>query len=365
MKKKFFISAGDPSGDTHAAKLMLSLKAIYPEAEFHGIGGLEMQKVGLTPVVEFKQIAVAGFWEVIKKYNFFKSLLNKCFNHITKENFDAFIPIDYPGFNIRLASLVKQSNVPVIYYIAPQLWAWGKNRANKLRGAVDKLLVVFPFEENYFSDFNIDTTFVGHPILDDARFNNPLPNNREKIIAFFPGSRKLEIKRHLEILNQTLEILKNKLDGYQFAAACGKYIDKDYLRKELHPVFNIDMTSNFLFEKAEAGTIKTGTSNLEAALAGLPFTMFYKASAINYLIGKNLINTKHVSLVNILLKKSTVKEFIQNDAQPIEIAREVIRIVKDDVYKQTMLNDFNSIRNLLGNKGASDKAAQIITEFIK
>ena len=202
-KKRIFISAGEPSGDLHAARLMAEIKKIYPEIEFVGLGGNRMEAEGLRSIIPISELSVVGFWEVAKKYRFFKEVLNKCTEIISSGDIDLFIPVDYPGFNMRLAANAKKAKVPVVYYIAPQLWAWGKDRAKKLARVCDRLLVLFPFEEEYFSSFGINTTFVGHPLLDNSMFDEVDPADKKNIIAFLPGSRIQEIKRHGRLIRET------------------------------------------------------------------------------------------------------------------------------------------------------------------
>lgn len=357
---KIFISAGDPSGDIHSARLISALKEINPELEFIGIGGPEMAKVGFQSIVDIEEISVVGFWEVIKKYGFFTNLLKKSAEIIASDEITAFIPVDYPGFNIRLAASAKAANKKVIYYIAPQLWAWGKQRAKKLQGTIDLLLVVLPFEKEYFEKFGLRTEFIGHPLLDDPFFDK-INENRDKIISFFPGSRKQEIEKHLPLYSDTASILENKLPDYEFYISGARTLPKELFRRFLiNDRRRFSQGSRELMGRSAAAVIKTGTSNLEAALAGLPYAMAYKAGFINYLIGKNLINLDYVSLPNILLNKAIIREFIQTDASPNNIANEIIKIVNDNKYRLSMLNDFEEVKIILGEKGAAKRAAEII-----
>jgi lipid-A-disaccharide synthase len=360
--KKIFISAGDPSGDIHAARLIKAFKKLEPDFQFIGIGGPEMEKQGFKSIADLEDISVVGFWEVIKRYGFFKKLLKRSADLIASDDVIAFVPVDYPGFNIRLASKAKENHKKVLYYIAPQLWAWGKERAKKLTGNVNKLMVVFPFEKDYFQDYGIDTEFVGHPLMDDPYFDE-INTKREKIIAFFPGSRKQEIEKHTNLYSQTASILENKLKEHKFvisgARKFPKEIYKDFLINDRR---EFEINSRKLFTTAECGIIKTGTSNLEAALAGMPFAMAYKAGLVNYMIGKNLLNLDYVSLPNILMKKEVVKEYIQNDANPKNLSDEILRIVEEKDYTDKMINDFKQLRNILGEKGAAKNAAKIILD---
>lgn len=360
----YLVIAGDPSGDIHAANLIREIKKRDSEARFTGIGGPEMRKAGLDSIIPMKQVSVVGFWEVAKKYFFFKGLINQIKSILDSGNIDKFIPVDYPGFNIRIATHAKKVNVPVDYYIAPQLWAWGKNRAAKLRGAVDRLLVAFPFEEEYFGKFGLNTEFVGHPLLDLPEFANPTKgyHQREKIIAILPGSRRQEVIKHAPLVSGIIEEVNRNLPGFKIGIAKSSNIDEtDYERY-------LNLKNTILFENSRelisisiAGAVKTGTSNLEAALAGMPFAMFYKTSLFTYQMGKSLINLPYLSIVNILENKVLVKEFIQSDARPENIFGEIRKIATDEGYFEKYRENFAKIRQMLGSSGAAARAAEIIT----
>lgn len=368
MAKKIFISAGDPSGDVHAAKLMHEIKNIAPDINFIGIGGNKMQAQGLQSIIPLEQISIVGFWEVLKNASMFRKLINDTKEILKYEKPDVFIPVDYPGFNIKIAAFAKSINIPVYYYIAPQLWAWGKNRAAKLAGNVDQLFVVFPFEEKYFSDFGINTRFVGHPLLDIPKLSAIPPElaDRENLIAILPGSRLQEVKKHLPLLNSTINTLRPRVSGYKFGIACSGNISKDYYYSALDKNNDIELYDDSLglMLKSKVGIVKTGTSNLEAALCGMPFSMFYLASLISYIIGKSLMNIEHVSLVNILLKKGIINEFIQKDANATNISNDILNILNDNNRYNEIISAFSDIKNILGEGGASKLSSKIIMKQI-
>jgi lipid-A-disaccharide synthase len=362
--KKIFIVAGEPSGDLHAARLMRELKIVLPEVEFHGIGGDNMEREGLKSLVALKEISVVGFWEVAKKYGFFKKLLKNCEELLKTGGFDAFIPVDYPGFNMRLAAQAKLLKIPVIFYIAPQLWAWGENRAKKLAAVIDKLLVVFPFEVEFFKKFGIDTEFVGHPLLDDPAFKDGF-KEREYRIAFLPGSRRQEVLKHLPIMEETAKILLKELPDVKFSVAQSRNLPDEIFKntfKNLPVSFEKDARA--LMQKSRAGLVKTGTSTLEAALCGMPFAMMYKTSPLSYHLSKYLVTLEHIALPNILLKRKIVPELIQAEATPNIMARELLKIVRDDEIAAKMQEDFGELRRLLGAEGASRRAAEMIAKMI-
>lgn len=367
---RYFIVAGEPSGDLHSAKLMSAIKLLDPSAEFYGIGGSRMEALGLQSIVPMQKMSVVGFWEVAKRYSFFKGVLNDCAQLMKKIQADVFIPVDYPGFNQRLAGSAKKNQIPVVWYIAPQLWAWGKNRADNLSKIVSELLVVFPFEQEYFNQFGINTTFVGHPLMDDDDFKGEVPTlqQREKIVALLPGSRLQELERHLPLFHAVVDILHPNYPEHQFVVAQAQSISKEYFadaeRRFPLLTFNDSLNTRQLMKRACAGIVKTGTSTLESALCGMPFVMAYKASNLSYLIGKQLIRLPYVSLPNIIAKKSVIPELIQQQATPKAIAdklAELLDATSSQAIEQTAL--FREIRTELGASGASSLAAQRIVEW--
>lgn len=368
MSIKIFISVGDPSADIHSANLMKSLKSKNSSLEFYGIGGNQMIAEGLHPILHLKEISVVGFWEVAKKYFFFKKLFQKCIDFIKENNIKFLILVDYPGFNIPLAKAGKSLGMKVIYYIVPQIWAWGKGRAKKLKDNVDKLLVVFPFEEEFYKKLGLEAVFVGHPILDNPKFSNVSNNkaNREKIIAFLPGSRKQELARHLKLVEKSAFLLKKKLPDYSLIIGKAKDIERNFYYKSLSTNSEIELVEDSidLMKKSYVGAIKTGTSNLEAIFCELPFVMFYKTSALSYFLGKNLINLQNISIANILTGKNLVTELIQSEATAEKIADSICELVRNEVKYSNMIEEFKRIKNELSKEGASEKASEEILNLI-
>lgn len=361
---KYLIVCGDPSGDIHSANLMKAIKQLEPNSEFIGIGGNNMIAEGLISLAKMSDVAVVGFWEVAKKYSYFKNLLNQCVEILKKGDITAFIPVDYPGFNIRLAEKAKSLSVPVYYYIAPQLWAWGKNRAKNLANVTDKLLVVFPFEVEYFNNFGIDTHFVGHPLLDNPEFASDFKTQEERNgrVAFLPGSRLQEVEKHLILFDNIYKYSISIGLKLKYSIAKSNNIpSKLFERFSKYNDVIIEEDSISVMKNATVGIIKTGTSNLESALCGMPFAMFYKTSFLTYKIAENLVNLPYISIVNILNQKFVVDEFIQNDATPNKIIDSISFIMTNSDKYIEIQNEFKNIRNLLGDGGASLRAAKIIT----
>ncbi|MBP7215063.1 MAG: lipid-A-disaccharide synthase [Candidatus Kapabacteria bacterium] len=368
--KKVLIIAGDASGDLHSSNLMRELWKIDEKIEFVGIGGDKMESLGFSSIVPISEVSVVGFWEVAKKANFFQFLLQKIGNLIKKGNIDLFIPVDFPGFNQRVAKFAKKFNVPVAWYIAPQLWAWGENRSKDFAKLIDLLLVVFPFEAEYFEKFGIKTKWVGHPLLDLEIFHQQIKNyeEREKRIIFLPGSRKQEINSHIKLVNSTIELLNRSLNDFQFEIVLPQHLKYEFSKKIATNSDTIiaDESSHQLMSNSLAGLIKTGTSNLEAALLGMPFAMFYRTSLSTYFIGKKIINLPYLSLVNILSQKQVIPELIQKEANPDNLAKSIIQIVENRKLYDEMQSNFLFLRQQLGEVGASKNAANIIySSFLK
>lgn len=364
---------------------MEEIKKLNSNVEFLGIGGVNMSRQGLKSIVDIKDISVVGFSAIAKKYLFFRELLKKCKEILINENIDLFLPLDYPGFNLPLSKFAKKNNIKVIYYIAPQLWAWWSSRAKKLQKAVDRLLVILPFEVDFFNKFNINTTFVGNPISDDEDFKSKIFNykERENLIGVFPGSRKEEITRNLMIIKPIFEQISINFPNFKIGIAVSKnvnfeiysnFLDNNHLFSSSIVFFD---NSRDLMKKAKFGIVKTGTTTLEAGLLGLPYVMFYRASKFNYIIGKNLLNLDVVSLVNILIlksgfpithfwdsnlifeKKHLISEYIQY-LEPKNIIEEMKFVIDNENNFQLFQNELSKIKQILTDNKASENAAKII-----
>ncbi len=325
---RFFIVVGDPSGDRYGALLMKSMKEQYPDCSFDGIGGPMMEEEGLKSIIPLETMSVVGFWEVLKRYSVLNDVLQRSKALLKTQQFDAFIPIDYPGFNLRLASFAKSIGTPVYYYIAPQLWAWGKNRAKKLINAIDELFVIFPFEVPFFQQFSLNTTFVGHPLLDFPEYTSTNQLQRVKDIALFPGSRKQEIQRHLSLLISIASILKKELPDYTFSFAQRPSLPLETFPEITQSKVTFQFkTSKELQTTSAAGLVKTGTTTLESFLLGLPFVMYYKTSTVSYHISKHLITLPYIALPNIIANKEIITERIQSEATPELMANDILELL--------------------------------------
>lgn len=366
--RRIFVVAGESSGDLHASKLLAQLKELIPNVAFIGIGGKRMSEVGLESIVPLEKVSVVGFAEVLKNLNFFRKTLSHCKEILSAGDIDLVILVDFPGFNLRLAEIASSLGIPVCYYIAPQLWAWGQQRIKKIEKFVDLLLVVFPFEKEFFSRFRTNVEFVGHPLLDEPIFQvRMLPfDERQNWIAILPGSRKSEINYHKKLVFEIIEQLAKELPDYEIkipSVNSSFFDDLTIQIQKKFPFVIFEQNAYDLMHSSKIGIIKSGTSNLEAALLGLPFVMFYKTSFITYSIAKQLVKLNYISIVNLLLNGSYVPEFIQKDANANNIVKSIKSILSDIEIYHSMQTAFTRIKDLLGGQGAAERAAKKIVNF--
>ena len=361
-----FITAGDPSGDAHAARLMAAIRTHIPTVVFEGFGGPEMELQGLRSLAHIRDLAVTGFWEVAKRYRFFRSLLNRCDDAIARTRPVAFIPVDYPGFNIRLAARVrarKTNRVPVFWYIAPQLWAWGERRATKLAAAVDRLFVVFPFEVEFFQRHGIRAEYVGHPLAEEipVATQGRVPGQ----VLLMPGSRAQELHHHTGLLADVVDRVRAHRSDVSFVVARARNIDLRALEPLVQRNVDVVDDAHAAMQTASAGIIKAGTSTLEAAFRGLPFATFYRTSPLSYAISKRLVTVTSVTMMNLLLKRNVVHEYIQHDATSTRIADEIETLLDDSARRTELVTAMSDVREMLSGEGASKRTAALIVEALR
>ncbi len=361
MKKIFWI-VGDVSADLHSAKILEKLK---PHDLYHyGVGGYRMQEQGFVSLFDFEKLFVMGFWDVIRKIGFFLRMENLIKEKIKTDNPDLVVLVDYPGLNMRVAEFVKKLGIPVIYYIAPQFWAWKYRRVYKLKKFTDLVASILPFENEILQKEGVNSLYVGNPITEEINFEMTKDefaekfklNPQKKWVSFFPGSRKSEIKRILPIFKETIEILKQDND-FEFIISQAKNLDKsDFVGIEAKVIkgYNYD-----LMKYSSALAITSGTATLEAAYISANFVIVYKTNPLNYLIGKKLIKTNLIGLPNILLKSEIYKELIQENANAKNLAKYLLELLKSDKSKT------NLIRDILGEKSASETMSKLILEYAK
>jgi lipid-A-disaccharide synthase len=373
-----FMVACESSGDTHAAHLAEELLKNYPNLKICGVGGPKMKDVGIEIFCDMTRMSAVGFGDVLRQYFTYRKIFYETIQQIESLKPDAVICIDSPAFNLRLAKKISKKT-SVIYYISPQLWAWGKQRIHVVQKHIAKMLVILPFEEKFYANSNIDCEFVGHPLLDDIQppTESERANTRSALnlkdsdvaVGLFAGSRKREVQRIFSIMLKSSALLQKKKTNLRFFYSRSKNIDENLYQKEIrkYPHLNLESPSCTYTELVTAmdfSLITSGTATLEATLIGTPFFLLYKTSLSTYLLGRLLIKVKFLGLANLLAERQIVPEFIQNKARPQTIAHEAeVLLNSPELYKK-MKDSFLEIRMKLGQKGASKKAAEAVIQFL-
>jgi len=379
---KYYIIAGEASGDLHGSNLIHELKLLDSAAQIRCWGGDKMQDAGAILVKHYSELAFMGFIEVLKNLRtIFKNLAN-CKADISQYQPDVLVLIDYPGFNLRIASWAKQKGLRVIYYISPQVWAWKESRVNGIKKNVDKMLVILPFEKDFYKKWDFEVEYVGHPlvkVIDDFKVSHSHletaissdeisfsePQVKRSIIAILPGSRKQEILTKLPIM---LSVAKH-FPEFHFVVAKAPGIEDDFYESMLSPYQNVSSVINQTYELlrvAQAALVTSGTATLETALFGVPEVVCYRGSAISFQIAKWLITIKYICLVNLIMKREVVKELIQEQLTENNLSNELKKILYDVDKQLQMKEDYVALKNLLSQGGnASANAASSIYVFLQ
>lgn len=365
---KYYIIAGEASGDLHGSNLIKELKKSDASATIRCWGGDKMQEAGGELVKHYRELAFMGFWEVLK--NIFTILRNLkfCKKDIRQFQPDVLVLIDYPGFNLRIAKWGKQKGLRIIYYISPQVWAWKENRVKMMKKCIDKMIVILPFEKDYFKNkWGWDVEYVGHPLVEVIETHKALGHGRwamdKQIIALLPGSRKQEILKKLPVM---LEV-SNAFPSYQFIVAKAPGLDDDFYDSLLQPYNNVSAVSGKTYDllmQAKAALVTSGTATLETALFGVPEAVCYKGSFLSYEIGRRLVKVKFISLVNLIMDKLVVKEFIQHEMNVTNLTNELQELLTNHKRISELKKDYADLKDLLGRQGnASSEAAQLICDY--
>jgi lipid-A-disaccharide synthase len=368
---KYYIIAGEASGDLHGSNLISEIKNKDPKASFRCWGGDLMKASGGNLVKHFKDLSFMGFWEVFINLNTILKNLRFCKKDIVLFNPDAIIYIDYPGFNLRIAKWAKKKSFNNHYYISPQIWAWKERRVNIIKKYINSLYVILPFEKEFYKKkHNYSVKFVGHPLMDhipNKKLNKSFIeeiklNTNMAIIALLPGSRKQEIKKILPVFLKVSEKFKNK----QFVIAGSPGIDKEFYNSIIKKssVKIIFKKTYDLLQHSEAALITSGTATLEAALFNVPQIVCYKTSIISYLIAKKIVKLKYISLVNLIFNKEVVKELIQKNCSEKLIENELKRLLSKK-GREALSKSYKLLFKSLGNSGASKRTAELIVNSIK
>jgi lipid-A-disaccharide synthase len=370
---KFYIIAGEASGDLHASNLVAEIKKKDKKAEFRGFGGDLMKAQGVELVKHYRTMAYMGFVEVAVNLRKVLGNIAQCKKDILEYQPDAVVLVDYPGFNMRIADFAHKKGFKVYYYISPQVWAWKRRRVQKIKKSVDKMLVILPFEEEFYKRYGVDVTFVGNPLLDELAKvgtgnrsiflrRNSLGERRE-IIAMLPGSRRQEVKRTLPVMLKAA----SHFPDYQFVIAGVSSLDKSLYKDIMgnSDVFFVENQTYDLLLNSSAALVTSGTATLETALLSVPEVVCYKATNFSYRLAKWMIKVKFISLVNLIMDREVVKELIQGDLNEDNLVKELDQLLHNGKRQRRLLEDYEELKDKLGNVGASEKAAEVIVESLK
>ena len=364
---KYYLIAGEASGDLHGANLMRALQQIDPKAEFRFWGGDRMEAVGGKLIKHYRDLAFMGFWEVVTNLRTILRNIDFCKRDITQFQPDALIFIDYPGFNMRIAKWAKEKGIPTHYYISPQIWAWKENRIKAIKRDVDAMYVILPFEKDFYEEkHQYPVHFVGHPLLDaiavrkevsEEVFKRENGLDERPIIALLPGSRKQEIAKMLSVMLSVV----GSYHQYQFVIAGAPSLGYDFYKqfiKEENVHFVSGKTYDLL-SHSYAALVTSGTATLETALFRVPEVVCYRGNWISYQIAKRVISLKYISLVNLIMDAPVVTELIQGDLNTRNLKTELNKLLNPD-YREKLLNNYEALREKLGKEGASERTAQAI-----
>jgi lipid-A-disaccharide synthase len=369
----FFLSAGEPSGDLHGAALAAALRQRWPGCRLLGLAGPRMQAVGVEPIAPFDRLALMGFVEVARHLPFFIGLMRRSVRALADADVDLVIPIDYPGFNLRFARRAAARKVPVLYYIAPQVWAWHRSRAASLADTAEGLAVILPFEEPLFREYGANVRYVGHPLLDPQepvaardRFCAELDlDPARRILAIFPGSRTQEVERHLDT----------------FVAAAARVVEA---RWHVQPViarspdipeaaygeapFPLTADGRSLLAHAHAALVKSGTTTLQAALAGVPMVIAYRTHPVTFWLARRLVEVEHVGLANLVAGRRVAPEVLQEDVTPTRLADLLLPLVDEGPARTATLQGLGAVQAALrldGQATAAERVADMAAEILE
>jgi lipid-A-disaccharide synthase len=359
---KYYIIAGEASGDLHGSNLIKALKAEDPDADIRCWGGDKMAAAGGHVVRHIRDLAFMGFAEVVRHLPTILGNISFCKQDILAYQPDVVILIDYPGFNFRLFKFIKEHHFKLFYYISPQLWAWKTGRVKKVKAYVDRMFVIFPFEKEFYAGHEVDVDFIGHPLLDEL--NLTTDNGRrttEKIIALIPGSRKQEISHLLPVYLQAIPYFPE----YKFLIAGLSGLGKEYYNNIIgNANCEIEWDNTYgLLQRSDAAIVTSGTATLETALHNVPEVICYKTSAISYWIARQLVKgIKYIGIVNLIADRLVVTELIQQDVNEQRLVAELKKLL-DPQGRSAMLAGYEEVRQLLGSSGASTRAAKLMVQY--
>ncbi len=374
MPRDLLIVAGEHSGDLRGAELVTALGSLDRDLAVFGLGGERMRAAGVELVHDITEIAVTGFAEVLRGLPRFRRVYRDVVRAARARRPAAAVLIDFPGFNLKLARTMRALGVPVIYYISPQVWAWLPGRARRMAGCVDKMIVIFPFEEAIYRDAGIEVEFVGHPLVDalkpavppaEFRARHRVPDGA-KIVALLPGSRRNEVGRNWPVMRGAADLIATQVPGTRFFVPLASPSLRELVTLEDRgaDVAVLDGQATDVIHAADAAIVCSGSATLETGCAGTPLVVMYRTSALTYLIARRLVRVDHIGMINILAGERVAPEYIQRAAKPEPIARDVVRFLTDDAHAAATREKLLAARDKLGPPGAADRAAQAVLAFL-
>jgi lipid-A-disaccharide synthase len=367
---EIFFVAGEASGDLHAAGVVAELRTLRADVDIAGIGGAKMEEAGAQLIAKYEDLAVMGFVEVIRHIPRHLALLSQVRRRLEQGRIRLVVLVDYPGFNMKVAAAAKEARVPVLYYVTPQVWAWGAGRLPRLAEIVTRAAVILPFEEPLLRGFGIDATFVGHPLLDraaalpsrvEARRDLELATDRP-VLALFPGSREQEIEMHLDDFVASARLVEAEMPGLQVIVSGAPTVSINQARCP----YRVVTSSSFpILRAADAALCKSGTTTLEAAITSCPLVVAYRTGWLSYELARLLVRIPRIGLVNVVAGREVAREFVQGDLRPSRVASELIRLLDAaSPERARVLEGLSEVRDKLGAPGASRRVAQMASDLV-
>lgn len=368
---RYYIIAGERSGDLHAGNLVREIKKLDADAHFKGVGGDYMRGAGVELTVHYGELAFMGFLEVVRNFGTIARYRRKCKEDILHYKPDVLILIDYGGFNMLMASFAKKNGLKVFYYITPKVWAWYRRRALRLKKTVDRMFVILPFEKDFFAGYQCEVDYVGNPVLDAVKAHQPDPGFRKKhaiaegetVVALLPGSRRQEVMRMAPVMAGVVR----RFPQVRFAVATVNDLQPDLYHTFLQDrnVTLVKEDTYNLLNHAQAAIVTSGTATLETALFRVPQVVVYRAAATTYRFVKMIIRVPFISLVNLIAGKEVIRELIQGEANEEEVSREIERLLFEENYRTNVLQEYDQLISKLDTGSASENAARLMVGYLR
>ncbi len=365
MADSIFISVGEPSGDNALSRVIEELKNEHTDLTFFGLGGKRLLALGQEQFANREDLAVIGFWEVAKKYLYFRKLFHRCLDEIRSRQPKVVILVDYPGFNLRLAKEIKKLGIPIIYYISPQIWAWGKKRIVEIQKNIDLMIPILPFEEKFYNDSSVNVKYAGHYLTEDINGNfiaSIVPIDGH--LALLPGSRRIEIERMLPVMIETAETMYEKYKIKSVIAGVKGIFEYEKFLKNTSCISIVYDDSRKVVNDAKLVLTASGTATLEVGLIGRPMVIIYKTGMLTYQIAKRLVSLDSIGLVNLVLNDKVVPELIQHEANEKNIVDALSKFIDDEIYLQETTKTLHTLPTLLGEKNVSKNIAGFVGEYL-